>query len=152
YSNLELSPDGRQLLVSATDSRSETRDIYIVDVNRGVRRRFTNDPSDERSAVWSPDGSEVIYTSKNLNFYSRRADSSGEERTVFVDQSNKDPYDVSQDGRWLLYRKLGESTGNDLWIMPVGGPGPGRPIANSRFAESSGNFSPDGRHIVYTSE
>jgi Tol biopolymer transport system component len=151
YSNLELSPDGRQLLLSATDQRSEMRDVYIVDVNRGVRRRFTTDPSDERSAVWSPDGTRVIYTSRNLNFYTRSADSSGPERELFMEPSNKDPYDWSQDGRWLLYRKLGPAS-NDLWIMPSNGPGPGKPIADSRFNESSGNFSPDGRHVVYTSD
>jgi hypothetical protein len=151
YSNLELSPDGRQLLVSATDQRSETRDIYIVDVSRGVRRRFTSDPSDERSAVWSPDGRTVIYTSKNLNFYRRSADSSGPERELFAERSNKDPYDISDDGRWLLYRRLGPSS-NDLWIMPANGPGPGHAIADTQFNESSGYFSPDSRHLVYASD
>jgi dipeptidyl aminopeptidase/acylaminoacyl peptidase len=58
---------------------------------------------------------------------------------------------VSQDGGLLLYRKFGPE-GNDLWIMPSNGPGPGRSDANTPFSESSGNFSPDGRYIVYTSD
>jgi hypothetical protein len=127
------------LLASASDDKTLTRDIYIVDVIRGVRQRFTFDPSDERSAVWSPDQTEVIYTSKGLNLYRRSSDLSGEERSVIVDRDSKDPYDWSPDGRSLLYRRTG-SRGNDLWLHPLGG-GEDRPIAATRFSESFGNFS-----------
>ena len=39
YSNLQLSPDGSQLLVSVPDRAVGTRDIWVVDVARGVRTR-----------------------------------------------------------------------------------------------------------------
>lgn len=151
YSNLELSRDGRRLLVSATDNAVLTRDIYIVDVARGIPQRFTLDPSEERSAVWSSDDRRVLYTSKGLNFYTRPSDLSGQEREIFKDASSKDPYDWSPDGRFLLYRRSGGATGNDLWLMPLDG-GSGRPVANSPASELAGNFSPDGRWIVYQSD
>ncbi len=111
YTNVELSSDARQALVSMSDARLQTRDIFIVDLERGVRQRFTIDPSDERSAVWAPDSRRVLYTSKGLDFYSRAADSSGDEQRVIVDGLSKDPYDWSADGRWLLYRKSGADYG-----------------------------------------
>jgi len=150
FTNLELSPDGKRLLVSASDDRLMTRDIYVLDVVRGVRQRFTIDPSDERSAVWSPDQKEVIYTSKGLDFYRRASDLSGDERPVIVDRSSKDPYDWSPDGRMLLYRRTGQS-GNDLWLHPLNG-GEDRAVAATRFNEVAGNFSPDGKWIVYVSD
>ncbi len=47
YSNLELSRDGKRMLVSVLDVPLRTRAIYIVDLLRGVRQRLTFDPSDE---------------------------------------------------------------------------------------------------------
>jgi Tol biopolymer transport system component len=151
FTNLELSSDGRRLLASATDLRLSTRDQFIIDVTRGIKQRFTFDPSDERSAVWSADDKSVTYTSRGLDLYSRPSDMSGDERDVIKDGISKDPNDISQDGRWLLYRRSGGATGNDLYIAPLQG-GPSRPIAATRFNEASAMFSPDGRWVVYQSD
>ena len=150
YSNIELSPDGRTVLASLPDPSTNTRDIYLVDLARGVRQRLTNDPSDERSAIWSPDGRRIIYASKGQELYERATDGSGAERPFVKDGLNKDPYDWSDDGKWVLYRTL--RNGSDLWVAPADGSGPGHAVAESRFAETSGNFSPDGKHVVYTSD
>jgi Tol biopolymer transport system component len=152
YSNLELGKDRRHLLTSITDSRFQTRDIFIVDLDRAIRQRFTSDPSDERSAVWSPDGTRVLYTSKNLDFYERNADASGSEKAVLKNSDNKDIYAWSADGALLLYRRLDAATGNDVWIAPADGSSPGRAIANSAFNELPGGFSPDAKRVVYSSD
>ncbi|HEX6163762.1 MAG TPA: protein kinase [Vicinamibacterales bacterium] len=151
FTNVELSADGRRVLVSATDSQALTRDIHIIDVDRGVRQRFTLDPSEERSAIWSPDQREIIYTSKGLDLYRRAADLSGTETGVVVDRVSKDPYDWSRDGRWLIYRRSGAATGNDLYLRDIA-TGEERPVAASRYSEVGGNFSPDGKWIVYVSD
>lgn len=151
YSNLELSSDGRRLLVSATDPKLLTRDVFIIDATRSVRQRFTTDPSEERSAVWSADGRSLIYTSKGLNLYSRAADLSGDERELLKDSVSKDPHDASPDGRLLLYRRSGGDTGNDLWLLPLDGGSP-RQVATTRFNESAANFSSDGKWIVFQSD
>ena len=151
FTNIELSHDGRRVLASATDPKALTRDIHIIDVERGVRQRFTLDPTEERSAVWSPDGRDVIYTSKGLNLYRRAADLSGSEAAVIVDAESKDPYDWSPDGRWLLYRRSGAKTGNDLYLRALD-TGEERPVAATPYSEVGGNFSPDGKWIVYVSD
>ena len=152
YSNVELSPDERRVLVTIADARLQSRDVFIVDVSRGVRQRFTNDPSDERSAVWSPDGRRIAYTSKGLDLYVKNADSSGDESAILKDGKSKDPYDWSPDGRVILYRVTTPKTDNDLWIWPADGKGSGRAVASTPASNLSGNFSPDGRHVVYTSD
>jgi Tol biopolymer transport system component len=70
-----------------------TRDIYIVDLSRGIPQRFTLDPSEERSAVWSPDEKQVLYSSKGLNLFTRAANLAGDEREILMDNASKDPYD-----------------------------------------------------------
>ncbi len=67
------------------------------------------------------------------------------------DGRNKDPFDWSPDGTLLLYRRQGDGAWSDLWLMPLDGSGPPRPLAATAFNESFGNFSPDGRSVVYVS-
>ncbi len=150
YSNLELSKDGKRLLVSATDPKLLTRDIFIIDATRGVRQRFTLDPSEERSAIWSENDRSVIFNSRGLDFYRRASDLSGEESPLLKDGVSKDAHDISPDGRLLLYRRSGGETGNDLWLLPLDGGAP-RPVAITGYNESASNFSPDGRWIAYQS-
>lgn len=152
YSNLELSPDGRRMLVSVRDPGAATRDIYIVDTVRGLRQRLTFDPSDERSAVWSADGANVIYNSKGLDLYQRSSGFTGGETAVLTDGISKDPSDVSPDGRWLLYRASSNQSGNDVWIKPLDGSAPPQKLPGSAFNENSAQFSPDGRSIALISD
>jgi Tol biopolymer transport system component len=152
YSNLELSPDGRRMLVSVREAGAATRDIFIVDTVRGLRQRLTFDPSDERSAVWSADGASVIYNSKERDLYRRSAAFTGGETDVLIDGISKDPSDVSADGRWLLYRATGSQTGNDVWMKPLDGSAAPRKLPGSAFNEHSAKFSPDGRSVVLISD
>ncbi len=152
YSNVELSPDGKRVLVSVTDPAARARDIHIIDVARGIRQRLTFDPSDERSAAWSPDGRHVVYTSKGLDLYMRPSDFSGDSTPVEVTHRSKDPREVSPDGSRVLYRQTGESTGNDLWVVRLEGDRAPTMLLGTRFDENYAGFSPDGRSIVYTSD
>jgi Tol biopolymer transport system component len=153
YSNLELSPDGSQLAVSVTDSARRARDIWTVDVARGVRQRVTFDPSEERSAAWTPDGARLIYNSRRLDLYVRAANGTGREDAIQADGASKDPRAVSPDGKRLMYRRSGTGTSNDLWILPLDGSGGGKPVPvlETPFSENYGSFSPDGRLMVYAS-
>ncbi|MDP2322006.1 MAG: protein kinase [Acidobacteriota bacterium] len=152
YSNLELSPDGRRMLVSVRAPGATARDIYIVDTVRGLRQRLTFDPSDERSAVWSADGTSVIYNSKGLDLYQRSAGFTGGETAVLTDGISKDPSDVSPDGRQLLFRASSTESGNDVWTMPLDGSAPPQRVLGSGFNENGAQFSPDGRSIVFLAD
>jgi hypothetical protein len=52
YGDIELSPDRTRVAVSVLDEAQQTRDIWIVDVARGLRTRFTFESTDERTATW----------------------------------------------------------------------------------------------------
>ena len=152
YSNLELSRNGRRLLVSILDTPLRTRDIYIIDLLRGVRQRLTFDPSDERSAVWAANDTRVIYTSKGLDLYQRSAAFTGGETSLQSNHRSKDPREVSPDGTQLIYRETGNATGNDLWVMPLDGTGTPQLVAGTPFNENGAAYSPDGKSIVYAAD
>jgi hypothetical protein len=65
--------------------------------------------------------------------------------------------DWSTDGRYLLYQRPGEKTGQDLWIAPqlpegAGGDRKPFPYLQSQFDERDGRFSPDGNWVAYVSD
>jgi Tol biopolymer transport system component len=148
YSNLELSPDGTQLLVSLPDAALGTRDIWLVDLRRGVPSRVTIDPADERSAVWGADGRTIIFR-KSGDLYVR-ALGRGTDQPLVVDGISKDPRGWASHGDALLYRASGAATGNDLWVKPAAGDP--RPVIATPFNESYGTLSPDGRWLAYVSD
>jgi Tol biopolymer transport system component len=151
YSNLELSPDGSQLLVSVPDRVIRTRDVWVVDVARGVRTRLTFDPSDERSAVWTADGKGIVYTTRGLELYTKPL-GAGAETPLVVDRVSKDPGGFTPDGRFLMYRASSPTGRNDLWVRPMTGDQKPYPFLSTPFDESAAMFSPDGRWVAYVSD
>jgi hypothetical protein len=63
------------------------------------------------------------------------------------------PSDWSPDGRFLLYTFSGGfPPTSDVWALPLFGDRQPFPVADTRFGESLGAFSPDGRWIAYVSD
>ncbi len=60
---IALSADGTQVAASIFDPRIGTPDVWIYDVRRNLRTRFTTDPGPDNNAVWSPDGSRIVFSS-----------------------------------------------------------------------------------------
>lgn len=152
YSNLELSPDGRQLLVGVLDPATRTRDLWIVDTIRGVRQRVTSGVGDERSASWFPNGQQIVFHGENRDLFVKPL-GAGAERPLQVDGRSKDPRGVSPDGRFVIYRLSGNTTSNDIWIKPINpDEGTARPLIATNFNENHAEISPDGKWMAYVSD
>ncbi len=64
FTNASLSADGRRAAVTLPEPNRSTSDIWVVDLARGVRNRLTGPEGDEQSAVWTPDGTRIIFSSR----------------------------------------------------------------------------------------
>src|SRR4029453_10088370 len=62
YGDVALSPDGQQVAVSVLDSARGARDVWLYDVTRGQRTRFTSDPTNEFEPAWLPDGNSLVFS------------------------------------------------------------------------------------------
>jgi Tol biopolymer transport system component len=158
FNLLNFSPDRSSLAVSITTGSN--MDIWLYDVARGLRRRFTFDPATELNAVWSPAGRTIVFDSSrkgHIDIYRKSFNGSGAEETLYMDNLEKFPTSISPDGKFLLYRATGDpKTGYDLWILPepLGSPGTAKPypFLRTEFNELEGQFSPDGHWIAYESD
>src|SRR5205085_1948530 len=106
YDNLEFSPDREQAAVSVLDATRRTRNIYIFDVNRGVRSRFTADPTDEQTSIWSPDGRQVVFNERPkgyLDLYEKDPSGATAAQVLLADTKNKIPNSWSPDGKFIMY-------------------------------------------------
>jgi Tol biopolymer transport system component len=155
HQSLEMIPGGTRVVLSILDPTQRTRDIWAFDLTRDIRTRLTFDRAEERSAVPSPDGREMIFNSFRtgaLELYRKPSSGAGAETLLLEDRRSKDPMDWSPDGRYLLYRVTGDTGGNDIWMLPLSGDRTPMPLAATSFNENYARFSPDGRWIAYASD
>jgi eukaryotic-like serine/threonine-protein kinase len=163
YSNPAVSPDGTRVAVAI--GFAGLRDIWILDIARGARTRFTFDPADDNSPVWSPDGKNIVFSSnrkRQFQLFIKPADGSGEEQ--LLGDSSGQPTSWSKDGRCLLFSRFtGAGSlsliggGGGIWALPnpgrLSGEGQAFLIVPTQSSLSIGQaqFSPDGRWVAYTS-
>jgi len=106
--------------------------------------------------VYSPDGEKIYYLSNQgkdylslLTLYERAADGSGEAKKVVT--TAEGPFDISPDGRWLLYSKIvrqgNESYYADLYLRDLERNKEARLTRSARAMEPA--FSPDMTRIVF---
>jgi dipeptidyl aminopeptidase/acylaminoacyl peptidase len=149
YTDLELSPDGKRASVSIPDQAGQGRDIWIYDVARGLKTRFTFDPAEELGSIWSPDGSRLVFNSRrkgHLDLYQKDSSGAGSEQLLLQDNEDKTPTAWSPDGRFIVY-----SNNGDVFALPLSGDHKPIPVVQTQFSETNGQFSPDGRWVVYAS-
>jgi len=157
FGNLQLAPDGKRLAVSVGDLAERSSNIWLFDVARGLRTRFTFDPSDELSSVWSPDGSRIVFNASRkgvpiYGLYQKASSGAGDEEELLTDSpSLKQLVDWSQDGRFVLFMVGFPKPLNSLWVLPLFGDRKPFPFRETQFDETFGRFSPDGRWIAYSS-
>jgi len=150
----ELAPEGRRVAVDRTVQGN--RDIWLMDVERSGLMRFTFDGAVDAGPVWSPDGTKIAFLSARKgksDLYVRPSNGATTEELLLETPNDKWTQDWSRDGRYLLYREQDPETGFDLKALTMtGGERTSIAVANTRFEERYGQFSPDGRWVAYATD
>jgi len=155
FHNLALSPDGRRATVRVIDPIVRKRDLWTIDMTRGVPSRFTFDPDNENHPLWSPDGQQILYWSDRpgaSGLYLKSASGAGEARKVLASDGELSCSSWSRDGRFVLYTFNNPKTSHfEIWLLPMTGDAKPTPLIAGPYQCALGNFSPDGRWIAYIS-
>ena len=161
YNTVALSPDGTRLAYSRLRKEQGGRglpdtDLWVHEFARNTSTQFTFDPSLNWMAVWSANGSHIIFSSNRggpSNFYQKLASGASKEDLLLKSEDDKFPYDWSPDGRFLLYVTIATGLRGSLWFLPLTGDDR-KPVQYLQTGanESHARFSPDGRFVAYTTD
>lgn len=145
-------------------------DIYKVDVITGEVTQLTYAPGVDRSPVWSPDGTSIVFESsrdhgssrfgghcfRRTEIYKMGSDGSRQRRLTGKLRNADCNATWSPDGRWIMWgtslkRKRGEDQRPaELHVMRADGTNGIRLMNGRQLVSYTGDFSPDGRWIVFT--
>ena len=155
--DFSLSDDETRVALTRIDPQNSTRDIWNLDVPRGVLSRVTTSGSAQRPR-WSPGGDQIAFGSNakrtggmDIDITSR--DGAGGERPLVVSAHQiKTPEDWSNDGRWLLFASFEGVTKTviNLWAFSTSS-GSAVPYLVTDFNKFEARFSPDARWVAYES-
>ena len=148
-----LSPDGTRLAVAVQSQ--ESKDIWVMQLDRGSRLRLTLDGARNDFPTWTPDGRSVTFTSDragpSFDLWTKRSDGSGEPVLEIDDEHAIAEALWSPDGAWLVHRTSTNVQGaGDILVQRKGRDEKPAPIVASRFTESTPTFSPNGRWMAYS--
>jgi Tol biopolymer transport system component len=152
-----ISPDGTRIAYRQDSQDHSDKDIWVLDVARGSSTRFTFGGSWNDNPMWSPDGTQIVFTSNRagkFNLYQKPANGAQNEVELLPrTDDDKAPWSWSPDGRYLLYGVTQNLSGGrqELWVLPMQGDRTPFPFSRTPFDQNSPRFSPDGRWVAYTS-
>jgi len=150
--SISLSPDGKKVAASIVDLTTFTADLWIFDLTRGSRVRFTFDSSSEEYPIWSPDGQAVGFASNRngrFQIYRKSLMGSGVEERLLDWPNDTLPTSWSSDGKFIAFHTLAQQEEIGPWILPLEGdrkPFRVQPAPSSAWFAT---FSPDGRWVAY---
>jgi len=153
--DVRLSPDDRLAAVSIEDNATGGQDIWIYEVDRGIKSRFTFSPGSDNSPEWSPDSSTLAFSGEQAGvrsiFLKSLGGASDAELLYQNPEGDMIPEAWTPDGKQII-GLLSSGTGDaDLWLIPIDSPGDAEPLIATEFVEGYASVSPDGRWLAYAS-
>ena len=153
YWQVRLAPDDRTAAVTLLEPQLRTLDVYTVPLQPGrVTLGVSLALAADTDPVWAPDGVRVLFRSLQggtPRLYTREAGHQG----VPIDPvEHAEPGAVPSDwrsGAGMLVTAATTRGDTDLFIVESAGT---KPVVSSRFNESDGRWSPDGRMLAYVSD
>ena len=153
YQSPRLSPDGKRMAIGKIDPRYGTTDLYVTELATLTSTRMTFTTGDEFSPVWSPDGRSIAFSwdNRGIPFLHKIVlDGAGSPESIVAPSGGVQiPNEWLRDGS-VLYQDISPATNYDLWLLPR--QGKPRSLLATKFNETLGTLSPDGRWLAYVSD
>jgi TolB protein len=142
------SPDGSKL--AFTSNRDGNPEIYVVNRDGTGLRRLTNSPAIDVTPTWAPTGNQIAFTSERAGtpqIYIMNADGSGVRRisSEWSDRATWSPAPFNE----IAYAAR-SGGGYDIRVYSFA-TGETVQLTNGIGSNESPAFSPNGRHIAFTS-
>jgi Tol biopolymer transport system component len=152
--NPTISPDGTRVTVDIADTKSNNVDVWLKSTAGLGDTRFTFDPAEDVAGVWSPDGKQIAWRSvpDTSVLFVKPANGLAKSREIarLGDSDDLVPSAWTLDGNQVLatYQTDRES----LMLFDVASGARTPVLASKDSNQTNGQFSPDGRWLVYDSD
>ena len=150
YWQVTLSPDEKVLAAHVMDPKDRKSDIWLLDLASGILSRQTSDSSSKDTAVWSPDGREILFSSNRsgvMQLYNKPV-GGGEDRLVYGSTQSVYPGEWLRDGSFLFLNDNGLSF---LRLHPGNG-AKVETLLKTDYSKDGPHVSPDGNWVVYNTD
>ncbi|HEX5110543.1 MAG TPA: protein kinase [Vicinamibacterales bacterium] len=146
----ELSPDEQSVVVFSHRGGGEN-DVWVIDLARNLVRRVTNGPPADAHPIWDPDGRHVVFFSSRLGPRGPVRQSLADGKIESLVSERGVALSWTRDRLFVLLRRAGEKSGEDLVAAATTGSARIVPVAQSAHNETEGQFSPDGKAVAFVS-
>jgi serine/threonine protein kinase len=154
FGTFALSHDNAYLAAEIEDPQTSGSDIWIYELQRGIKRRFTFNDKASSFPFWSPDDSALVFSS-NYNdtngLYIKDAYGTKPPQLLVASENPVYTWGWSRDGKYILYGETVPGTQSDLKIYTFGEDSAVTDYLATPFREGTARISPDGRWLAYTS-
>jgi Tol biopolymer transport system component len=148
-----LSPDGTRI-AQVQRQPGYLSDIWTVNLDRGGSGQLTSGAAVEERPVWSPDGTDIMYSANPqgvYDLYRIAASGSGSETLVYKSRRDKRPSDWSSDGRLLAFEEYDPVSRTDILALNLTDGSEPLAIAKTPAVDDQPRFAPAGGWIAYRS-
>jgi serine/threonine protein kinase len=154
FRDVAISPDGKRAVVSIYAAETRRPDLWIYDLARGIRDRFTSDPGAESSPFWSPDGQSIVYSSaqEGLPLLARRGISAPVAQYLWPQGGYQFGGSFSPDGANVYYSQRDPRRRMHAYRLPLAARAEPQPIVGTDSNEQDPRASPDGKWLAFQSD
>ena len=154
YQALSLSPDGQRAAYAEGLGGGARTDVWIANLAQGGQFQLTS-TGQAATPCWTADGKSVVYSKPAGDaVLIQRADGTGTPQVLWK-TSRLVPIAVDSptpDGSSVVVTLSGLPTRSDLYLIPLAGDRPARPLLASSATEVRGMVSPNGRWIAFVGD
>jgi Tol biopolymer transport system component/serine/threonine protein kinase len=145
-----ISPDGSFIAYAASEASGDA-DLWLVDVVSGQTLRLTDDPKNDRSPAWFPDGSNLVFVSDRggKDGLWKLPKLGGAPISLLPDATHPA---VAPDGAQIAFCRPDENGALRIWVAPFSDLSRARPVSRASdgvWDHLRPSWSPDSTTLCY---
>ena len=138
------------------DPKNGNRDVWTIEIDRGIAAPLTRNAANDWHPVWSGDGKQMLFASdrggkpETMLYIKTAMDAAAEETQLLATFGS--PTDWSRDGRWIAVDEYPLNQSGPTTLIVSSRDRTAKRLIDTQSRHGGTRFSPDGKWVAYTSE